>query len=74
MAQNLNNMLSMAQKLMNNPAQALLEANLNIPKEMTGNPQQIVQHLLNTGQITQAQVNSAMQMSKNPMFSGIFGK
>lgn len=69
---NPNNIMGMAQKFMSNPAQALLESKLNVPQEMMNNPQQIVQHLLNTGQISQQQVNNAMQMSKNPMFAGFF--
>ena len=35
----------------------------NVPQNIR-NPQDIVQHLLNSGQITQEQVNSAMQMRK----------
>ena len=52
-----NNIMGMVQKLMSNPAQALIESKLNVPQEIMGNPQQIVQHLLNTGQISQQQVN-----------------
>jgi hypothetical protein len=35
-------------------------------------PNQIIQHLLNTGQVTQQQVNNAMQMRNHPMFKGMF--
>jgi len=31
------------------------------------NPNEILQHLLNTGQITQDQVNQAMQLRNNPI-------
>ena len=40
---------------------ALLGRRFNIPQGLN-NPQEIVQHLLNSGQVTQAQVNQAMQM------------
>lgn len=46
----------------------LLTRKFNIPQNMN-NPQEIIQHLLNTNQISQAQVNQAMQMRNNPMFS-----
>lgn len=72
MMPNPNNLMQMAQSFMNNPAQALLSAKLNVPQEMMNDPQQIVQHLLNTGQISQQQVNSAMQMRNNPMFRNLF--
>ena len=66
------NILAMFNKLTSNPAQALLEMGLNVPSNISNNPQSIVQHLLNTGQISQDQVNNAMQMKNNPMFSGLF--
>ena len=66
------NILAMFNTLTSNPAQALLEMGLNVPSNISNNPQSIVQHLLNTGQISQDQVNNAMQMKNNPMFSGLF--
>jgi hypothetical protein len=44
-----------------NPAQVLRQRGLNIPAGMT-NPQQIVQHLLSSGQIPQARYQQALQM------------
>lgn len=66
------NILSMFSKLTQNPLQTLVEAGLNVPANMANNPEQIVQHLLNSGQISQSQVNQAMQMRNNPMFQGLF--
>ena len=37
----------------------------NVPQNVT-NPQDIVQYLLNTGQVSQDQLNRAMQMRENP--------
>lgn len=42
-----------------NPAQMLIKAKFNLPDNIGSDPQAIVQHLLNTGQITQQQVNAA---------------
>lgn len=69
---NIGNIMSMFNKLTQNPAQTLLESGLNIPSNIANNPQAIVQHLLNTGQINQQQVNQAMQMKNNPMFKNLF--
>ena len=59
-------------QLRSNPMQVLTQR-FNLPKNMN-NPQDIIQHLLNTGQVTQAQVNQAMQMRNNPMFQQLLGK
>lgn len=62
----MNNMISMYQRFMQNPAQALMEAKFNVPQGMS-NPNDIIQHLLNTGQVSQSRVNQVMQMRNNPM-------
>lgn len=54
------NFMSQLQMLKNNPAQFLLQRKFNIPEGMN-NPQEIVQHLLNTGQMTQNQFNTLQQ-------------
>lgn len=58
--QNMNPMQMMNQ-LRQNPAAVLKQAGLNIPDGMT-NPQQIVNHLLQSGQVPQARYQQAMQM------------
>lgn len=50
----------MLQALKQNPVNMLQQAGLNIPEGMT-DPQQMVQHLLTSGQITQARYAQAMQ-------------
>lgn len=62
----MNNMISMYQRFMQNPSQALMEAEFNVPQGMS-NPNDIIQHLLNTGQVSQSRVNQVMQMRNNPM-------
>lgn len=68
----MNNILNVFQNFMKNPIQTLLSANLNIPQNIANNPQAIIQHLLSSGQVSQSQVNQAMQAKDNPMFQGLF--
>lgn len=58
-----NQMLTMIQQFRQNPMQ-MLSRRFNLPQNLPNNPQDIIQHLLNTGQISQGQVNNAMQMRK----------
>lgn len=69
---NLNGLMSMYQNLRTNPM-GVLAQRFNIPTNVdTSNPQSIIQHLLNTGQVTQAQVNNAMSMRDNPVIKNLF--
>ena len=61
-----NNLLSMITQFRQNPVAALSQK-FNIPQNMN-NPNDILQYLLNTNQVSQDQVNRAMQMSNNPQF------
>lgn len=54
------------QQFMQNPMGLLLQR-FNIPQGIN-DPQQIIQNLLNTGQITQDQVNKAMIMRQSMGF------
>lgn len=65
--------LQMISNLQQNPMQILKQAGLNIPNGVNS-PQDIIQHLLNSGQITQEQVNQAQQMQRNPMFANLFNR
>jgi hypothetical protein len=59
---NMKDVMQMYNQLKQNPMQ-ILTRRFNIPQNMDiSNPNNIIQHLLNTGQITQEQVNQAMQM------------
>ena len=69
MMPNLNQIMNIISQLKQNPM-ALLSPRFNIPQDMT-DPNKIIQHLLNTGQVTQDQVNYAMQMRNNPFFKNI---
>lgn len=62
----MNNIFQMYQQMMQNPM-ALLTKKYNIAQGVdTRNPNAIIQHLLDTNQITQEQVNNAMNMRNNP--------
>lgn len=64
---NINQIMNMYQQLRSNPMQ-LLARRFNLPQGMNmNNPNDIIQHLLNTGQISQQQLNSVVGMRDNPM-------
>jgi hypothetical protein len=55
-------MFTMLSQLKQDPV-AMLSTKYNIPQGMT-DPNEILQHLLTTGQVTQDQVNRIMQMQQ----------
>lgn len=55
------NPMQMLQQIRSNPAAVLRQRGLQIPDGMT-NPQQIIQHLLSSGQVPQARYQQAMQL------------
>ena len=65
-----NSPIDMLEQFKQNPL-AILGQRYNIPQGMT-DPNQILQHLLNTNQVSQTQVNNAMNMRNNPMIQKIF--
>lgn len=68
-----NQIMQAIQQLKGNPAQ-ILSSRFNLPQNMN-NPDAIIQHLLNTGQLKQEQlnqvVNGAMHL-RNTIFKGMF--
>lgn len=69
---NANDIMNLLQQIQQNPYQVLSQR-FNLPQNLN-NPNDIIQHLLNSGQITQTQVNNATQMMSNPMVKRLFGK
>ena len=59
-----NQMLQMLQQLKQNPMQFILQRRLNIPQDIANDPNAILQHLLQTGQVDQSRVNQAYQMAQ----------
>lgn len=61
----MNNPLQMLQQLKANPMQFLMQKRMNLPQGMSMNdPQAILNHLLQTGQVSQQQINQAYQMAQ----------
>lgn len=52
--------MEMLQQLRQNPSAVLKQAGYNVPENMT-NPQQILNHLLQSGQVTNARLNELMR-------------
>lgn len=71
MVGNINDFMNLYQQLKSNPVQ-FLSRRFNIPQNIN-NPNDIIQHLLNTGQVTQEQVNQVMGMKNNPVLKQIMG-
>jgi hypothetical protein len=55
------NPMQFLQQLKQNPVQFLLQRRMNIPANIANDPQAILNHLLQTGQVTQDAVNRAYQ-------------
>lgn len=60
------NPFQMMNQFKQNPM-ALLSKRFNIPQNIGNDPNAIIQHLMNTGQISQAQYNAANQQAQNMM-------
>lgn len=72
MMNNANDIMNLLQQIRQNPYQVLSQR-FNLPQNLN-NPNDIIQHLLNSGQVTQTQVNNATQMMNNTMVKRLFGK
>lgn len=56
------NPLQMVQQLRANPMQFLQRAGYNVPQNLS-DPNDIIQHLMNSGQVSQERYNQARQMA-----------
>lgn len=54
--------MQMVTQIKSNPMAML--GQLGIPQDISGNPQAVIQNLMNRGAISQEQYNQAMQMAK----------
>lgn len=59
------NMMQMLQQLRSNPVQFLANRRINVPQNMTNDPNAIINHLLSTGRFNQEQVNRAYQIAQS---------
>lgn len=70
----MNDILSLYQQFRQNPLQ-MLSRRFNIPNNVDLNdPNSILQHLINTNQVSQQQINQAMSMRNNPMIQQLMRK
>lgn len=58
-------LMQAVQQFKANPMQMLLQRRLNVPQNMMNDPSAIINHLLQTGQINQNQINQAYQTMQN---------
>ena len=72
----MNNMATQARSFFSNPFQFMMEKRMNVPPGVGNNPNDILQYLLNSGQVTQDQFNKASKAAKslqsNPQVMKIF--
>lgn len=70
------NMMGQLQQFRGNPMQFMAQRKLNIPQTFANNPQGAIQHLLNSGQLSQDQYNTVSQMAQqlrnSPQFQSFF--
>ena len=69
------NIFQMIMQARNNPM-AIISKCYNIPQNLQGsdNGQEIAQYLLDSGQISQDQLNKSMQQSRQPLFKPFFNQ
>lgn len=71
---NLKDIADMYQRFRQNPIQ-MLNQRFNIPQNVNLNdPNAILQHLMNSGQVSQNQINQVMQMKNNPMIQQLINR
>jgi RIO-like serine/threonine protein kinase len=57
-------MFQQFQMFRQNPMQWLMSRGMKVPQNIVNDPNAIIQHLIDTGQISQQQYNQASQMAK----------
>lgn len=60
----MNNIMAMLPQLKQNPMQFILQRRFNLPQGMAQDPNAILNYLMQSGQISQDQVNRAYQMAQ----------
>ena len=59
-----NNFMGMYQAFRQNPLQFMMRRGMNVPQNMMGNPDAIIQQMMNSGQISQQTYNQAQQIAQ----------
>lgn len=55
------NIMQAVQALKQNPMQFIMQRKFNVPQNITNDPNAIIQHLMNTGQVSQQSYNDAVR-------------
>lgn len=66
----MNNLAQMLNQVKSNPMQFLMQNKLNVPQNIANDPNAIIQHLMNSGKISQEQYNNAVNMAKKLGYKG----
>lgn len=61
------NFTSALQAIKQTPMQFLMQKKFNVPQDIANDPNAIIQHLMNTGQVSQQQYNRANSIAKQFM-------
>ncbi len=64
----MNNPLQLLSELERNPIEFIIKRGFNLPNNIDTDPNAIIQHLMNTGQITQDQYNNVVKQAQNMGF------
>lgn len=60
---NNNGIMQQFQTFQQNPMQFLMSRNINIPQQYMNNPREAIQYLMNSGRMSQANLNQLTQMA-----------
>lgn len=60
-----NSLLNKIRQIMQNPVQAIMQSRMNIPQQYQNDPHGAVEYLIQSGQISQDDLNKAVQMAQN---------
>ncbi len=69
---NFNNPMQMLTQLRSNPLQFVIQRGFNVPQNIGNDPNSIIQHLLNSGQVSQERYNQVVQMVQSAQNYGQF--
>lgn len=66
----MNNIINMVNQIKSNPMQFLIQNKLNVPQNIANDPNAIIKHLMNSGKISQADYDNAVNMAKKLGYKG----
>ena len=58
-------LMSKLKQLINNPAQTIMQSKMSIPQQYQNDPHSAVEYLIQSGQISQDDLNKAIQTAQN---------